>query len=96
MTHLGGEYFDIVLVNYLLAEFKETNLDLSNDHMAIQRIHNVAEKAKIELSSMSQTKTNLSFITANASGPWHINSKLLHSQFESLVPPLVQQTVEPC
>jgi molecular chaperone DnaK len=96
-THLGGEDFDVVLVNHLLAEFKkETGLDLSNDRMAIQRIREAAEKAKIELSSTSQTEINLPFITADASGPRHINSKLLRSQFETLVAPLVQRTVDPC
>jgi molecular chaperone DnaK len=96
-THLGGEDFDIVLVNHLLGEFKkESGLDLGNDRMAIQRIREAAEKAKIELSSTSQTEINLPFITADASGPRHINSKLLRSQFESLVAPLVQRTVEPC
>jgi molecular chaperone DnaK len=96
-THLGGEDFDIVLVNYILNEFKkESGLDLGNDRMAIQRIREAAEKAKIELSSTSQTEINLPFITADASGPRHINSKLLRSQFETLVAPLVQRTVEPC
>jgi molecular chaperone DnaK len=96
-THLGGEDFDIVLVNHLLAEFKkESSIDLSGDCMAIQRICEAAEKAKIELSSTSQTEINLPFITADASGPRHINSKLLRSQFETLVAPLVQRTVDPC
>lgn len=96
-THLGGEDFDIVLVNYILNEFKkESGLDLSNDRMAIQRIREAAEKAKIELSSTSQTEINLPFITADASGPRHINLKMLRSQFETLVAPLVQRTVEPC
>jgi molecular chaperone DnaK len=96
-THLGGEDFDVVLVNHLLSEFKkETNIDLSTDRMAIQRIREAAEKAKIELSSTSQTEINLPFITADAAGPRHINSKLLRSQFETLVAPLVQRTVDPC
>lgn len=96
-THLGGEDFDIVLVNHILAEFKkESGVDLSTDRMAVQRIREAAEKAKIELSSTSQTEINLPFITANASGPMHINNKLLRSQFEGLVAPLVQRTVEPC
>jgi molecular chaperone DnaK len=96
-THLGGEDFDVVLVNHLLSEFKkETGMDLSQDRMAIQRIREAAEKAKIELSSTTQTEVNLPFITADASGPKHINTKLLRSQFESLVAPLVQRTVEPC
>ena len=96
-AHLGGEDFDVILVNDLLAEFKkESSIDLSTDRMAIQRIREAAEKAKIELSSTSQTEINLPFITANASGPRHINLKLLRSQFETLVAPLVQRTVDPC
>jgi molecular chaperone DnaK len=96
-THLGGEDFDIVLVNHLLNEFKkESGIDLNGDRMAIQRIREAAEKAKIELSSTAQTEINLPFITADASGPKHINTKLLRSQFESLVAPLVQRTVDPC
>ncbi|KAF8963663.1 heat shock protein 70 family [Flammula alnicola] len=96
-THLGGEDFDIVLVEYLLNEFKkESGAELKGDRMAIQRIREAAEKAKIELSSTSQTEINLPFITADASGPRHINNKLMRSQFEALVAPLVQRTVEPC
>ncbi|PFH52165.1 hypothetical protein AMATHDRAFT_57512, partial [Amanita thiersii Skay4041] len=96
-THLGGEDFDIVLVNHILNEFKkESSMDLSGDRMAIQRIREAAEKAKIELSSTSQTEINLPFITADASGPKHINIKLMRSQFESLVDPLIKRTVEPC
>lgn len=96
-THLGGEDFDITLVDHILKEFKkETSVDLSNDRMAIQRIREAAEKAKIELSSTAQTEINLPFITADATGPKHINMKFLRSQFESLVAPLVQRTVGPC
>ncbi|EIN06543.1 heat shock protein [Punctularia strigosozonata HHB-11173 SS5] len=96
-THLGGEDFDNVLVKYILDEFKkESGIDLSGDRMAIQRVREAAEKAKIELSSTSQTEINLPFITADASGPKHINSKLVRSKFESLVGPLVQRTVDPC
>ncbi|KAG6840752.1 hypothetical protein C0991_004602 [Blastosporella zonata] len=96
-THLGGEDFDVVLVEYLLAEFKkETGVDLKGDRMAIQRVREAAEKAKIELSSTAQTEVNLPFITADASGPKHINSKLNRSQFEALVDPLVRRTVDPC
>jgi molecular chaperone DnaK len=96
-THLGGEDFDIILVEFILNEFKkETGVDLKTDRMAIQRIREAAEKAKIELSSTAQTEINLPFITADASGPKHINTKLMRSQFESLVAPLVQRTVEPC
>lgn len=96
-THLGGEDFDVMLVEYILAEFKkETGVDLKSDRMAIQRVREAAEKAKIELSSTAQTEVNLPFITADASGPKHINLKLLRSQFETLVDPLVQRTVDPC
>ena len=96
-THLGGEDFDVMLVEYILAEFKkETGVDLKSDRMAIQRVREAAEKAKIELSSTTQTEVNLPFITADASGPKHINLKLLRSQFETLVDPLVQRTVDPC
>jgi molecular chaperone DnaK len=96
-THLGGEDFDVVLVEFILNEFKkESGVDLKGDRMAIQRVREAAEKAKIELSSTAQTEVNLPFITADASGPKHINTKLLRSQFESLVGPLVQRTVDPC
>ncbi|CDZ97062.1 heat shock protein [Phaffia rhodozyma] len=96
-THLGGEDFDITLVTYLVEEFKkESGLDLSKDRMAIQRIREAAEKAKIELSSTSQTDINLPYITADASGPKHINSKLSRAKLESLVGGLVAKTVDPC
>ena len=95
-THLGGEDFDITLVRHLVQQFKkESGIDLSNDRMAIQRIREAAEKAKIELSSSSQTDINLPFITADASGPKHINSKMTRAQLESLVDPLIQRTIEP-
>lgn len=96
-THLGGEDFDIVLVQHILDEFKkESGIDLSKDRMAIQRIREAAEKAKIELSSTTQTEINLPFITADASGPKHINTKLLRSQFEGLTSKLIERTVAPC
>ncbi|KAF6763021.1 heat shock protein 70 family [Ephemerocybe angulata] len=96
-THLGGEDFDVVLVEHILGEFKkETGIDLKGDRMAIQRVREAAEKAKIELSSTQQTEINLPFITADASGPKHINVKLNRSQFEALVQPLVQRTFDPC
>jgi len=96
-THLGGEDFDVVLVDYILNEFKkESGVDLKGDRMAIQRVREAAEKAKIELSSTSQTEVNLPFITADASGPKHINLKIMRSQFESLVSNLIQRTVDPC
>ncbi|SNX82598.1 probable SSC1 - mitochondrial HSP70 member [Melanopsichium pennsylvanicum] len=96
-THLGGEDFDIVLVEHLVNEFKkESGLDLSKDRMAIQRIREAAEKAKIELSSTQQTDISLPYITADASGPKHINSKITRAQLEALVGKLVDRTVEPC
>lgn len=95
-THLGGEDFDIALVRHLVQQFKkEQGIDLSSDRMAIQRIREAAEKAKIELSSSLQTDINLPFITADASGPKHINSKLTRSQLEGLVDPLISKTVDP-
>ncbi|KAK5138176.1 hypothetical protein LTR08_004871 [Meristemomyces frigidus] len=95
-THLGGEDFDISLVRHLVAQFKkEQGIDLSGDRMAIQRIREAAEKAKIELSSSLQTDINLPFITADSSGPKHINSKMSRSQLEALVDPLISRTVDP-
>lgn len=95
-THLGGEDFDIHLVRHLVQQFKkESGIDLSNDRMAIQRIREAAEKAKIELSSSLQTDINLPFITADSSGPKHINQKLTRAQLESMVDPLIKKTVEP-
>ncbi|KAK6337759.1 70-kilodalton heat shock protein [Orbilia brochopaga] len=95
-THLGGEDFDIALVRHLVDQFKkEQGIDLSKDRMAIQRIREAAEKAKIELSSSPKTDINLPFITADASGPKHINTALTRSQFENLVGPLVTKTIEP-
>ena len=95
-THLGGEDFDIVLVRHLVQQFKkEQGIDLSNDRMAIQRVREAAEKAKIELSSSLQTDINLPYITADSSGPKHINSKLTRAQLEGLVDPLITRTVEP-
>ncbi|KAH9889450.1 heat shock protein [Cubamyces lactineus] len=96
-THLGGEDFDNVLVQHVLDEFKkETGLSLTEDAVALQRIREAAEKAKTELSSTTQTEINLPFITADASGPKHINLKVLRSQFESLTSALIQRTIEPC
>ncbi|KAK3390454.1 heat shock protein 70 family [Podospora didyma] len=95
-THLGGEDFDIHLVRHLVAQFKkESGIDLSSDRMAIQRIREAAEKAKIELSSSLQTDINLPFITADSSGPKHINQKMTRSQLENMVNPLIQKTIEP-
>ena len=95
-THLGGEDFDINIVRHLVQQFKkDSGIDLSNDRMAIQRIREAAEKAKIELSSSLQTDINLPYITADASGPKHINMKISRSQLESLVDPLISKTIEP-
>jgi molecular chaperone DnaK len=95
-THLGGEDFDILLVRHLVQQFKkESGIDLSGDRMAIQRIREAAEKAKIELSSSLQTDINLPFITADASGPKHINTKFTRAQLEQLVDPLISRTIEP-
>lgn len=96
-THLGGEDFDIVLVNHILSEFKkETGVDVSKDKMAIQRIREAAERAKIELSSTGQTDISLPYITATADGPKHINTTLTRAKFESIVKPLVDRTIDPC
>ncbi|MFD2238878.1 molecular chaperone DnaK [Aureimonas populi] len=96
-TFLGGEDFDLRLVDYLATEFKkDQGIDLKNDKLALQRLKEAAEKAKIELSSASQTEINLPFITADASGPKHLTLKLTRSKFESLVDDFVQRTVGPC
>ncbi|MDQ0392540.1 molecular chaperone DnaK [Labrys monachus] len=96
-TFLGGEDFDMRLVEYLADEFKrEQGIDLRKDKLALQRLKEAAEKAKIELSSTAQTEINLPYITADASGPKHLALKLSRSKFESLVDDLVQRTVEPC
>ena len=96
-TFLGGEDFDQRLVNYLTDEFKkETGIDLKNDRLALQRLKEAAEKAKIELSSATQTEINLPFITADATGPKHLNIKLTRAKFESLVDDLIEKTAEPC
>jgi len=95
-THLGGEDFDINLVRHIVQHFKkDSGIDLSNDRMAIQRIREGAEKAKMELSSSLQTDINLPYITADASGPKHINMKMSRSQLEGLVDPLITRTLEP-
>ncbi|MCB1437499.1 MAG: molecular chaperone DnaK [Rhodobiaceae bacterium] len=96
-TFLGGEDFDMRLVGYLADEFKkEQGIDLRNDKLALQRLKEAAEKAKIELSSGQQTEINLPFITADQSGPKHLTMKLTRSKFEALVEDLVQKTVGPC
>ena len=96
-TFLGGEDFDLRLVGYLAEEFrKENGIDLRNDKLALQRLKEAAEKAKIELSSTSQTEINLPYITADSSGPKHLTMKLTRAKFEALVDDLVQRTVGPC
>ena len=96
-TFLGGEDFDMRLVNYLADEFqKEQGINLRSDKLALQRLKEAAEKAKIELSSTTQTEINLPFITADQSGPKHLTMKLTRAKFEALVDDLVQKTIEPC
>jgi molecular chaperone DnaK len=96
-TFLGGEDFDTRLVEYLAEEFrKENGIDLRKDKLALQRLKEAAEKAKIELSSATQTEINLPYITADATGPKHLTLKLTRAKFEALVDDLIQKTVEPC
>ena len=95
-TFLGGEDFDMRLVDYLADEFKkDQGIDLRKDALALQRLKEAAEKAKIELSSSAQTEINLPFITADASGPKHLTMKLARAKFESLVDDLIQRTIQP-
>ena len=96
-TFLGGEDFDIRLLNYLADEFKKENgIDLRSDKLALQRLKEAAEKAKIELSSTAQTELNLPFITADASGPKHLTMKLTRAKLEALVEDLIEKTMGPC
>src|ERR1700758_2414169 len=96
-TFLGGEDFDTRVVEYLADEFKKENgIDLKKDKLALQRLKEAAEKAKIELSSATQTEINLPYITADATGPKHLTLKLTRAKFEALVDDLIQKTVEPC
>ncbi len=96
-THLGGEDFDQRLIEYIATEFKnDYGIDLRNDRMALQRIKEAAEKAKMELSTVMETDINLPFITADASGPKHLTMKLTRAKLESLVEDLIEKTVEPC
>ena len=95
-THLGGEDFDNLLINYLISEFKNSNgVDLSKDMLALQRLKEAAEKAKIELSSATQTDVNLPYITADATGPKHMDIKITRAKLESLVEDLVMKSLEP-
>ncbi|WP_069469784.1 molecular chaperone DnaK [Candidatus Marithrix sp. Canyon 246] len=96
-TFLGGEDFDLQIINYLVDEFKkESAIDLKNDPLALQRLKEAAEKAKIELSSSQQTDINLPYVTADASGPKHLNIKLTRAKLESLVEDLIDRSLEPC
>jgi len=96
-TFLGGEDFDKRLIDYLVEEFKkDTGMDVRNDPLALQRLKEAAEKAKIELSSAMQTDVNLPYITADASGPKHLHIKITRAKLESLVEDLIQRTIEPC
>ena len=96
-TALGGEDFDSLLQDYILSEFlKDSGVDLKNDRLAIQRVREAAEKAKIELSSSTQTEINLPFITADKTGPKHVSMKITRARLESLVDQLIQKTIEPC
>ena len=96
-THLGGDDFDKRLINYIISEFKkDSGIDLGNDKMAVQRLREAAEKAKIELSNTVETEINLPFITADSSGPKHLVMKVTRSKFEQLVEDLVKGTLKPC
>jgi molecular chaperone DnaK len=96
-THLGGDDLDHTLIRWIIAEFKkDQGIDLSEDKMALQRLKEAAEKAKCELSTVAETEINLPFVTADASGPKHLQLKLNRAKFEQLVDPLLQRTLEPC
>ncbi|MFL6653667.1 MAG: molecular chaperone DnaK, partial [Sulfurifustis sp.] len=96
-TFLGGEDFDQRLIDYIVTEYKkESGVDLKNDVLALQRLKDAAEKAKIELSSSQQTEINLPYITADQSGPKHLSMKITRAKFEALVDPLIDKSIEPC
>ena len=96
-THLGGDDIDQLIIEWLVDEFKkDQGVDLSQDRMALQRLKEAAEKAKMELSSTVETEINLPFVTADASGPKHLNLRLSRSKFEQMIEPMVQRTLEPC
>ncbi len=96
-TSLGGDDFDNVVIDWLIAEFKkEQGIDVSSDRMVLQRLKEAAEKAKIELSAAPETDINLPFLTADATGPKHLNVKLTRAKFEQMITPLVERTLEPC
>jgi len=96
-THLGGDDFDRVIIDYLIEEFKNENgIDISNDAMALQRLRESAEKAKVELSSSSQTEINLPYLSADATGPKHLVRTLTRAKFEQLADELIKRTIAPC
>ena len=96
-TSLGGDDFDAVVTDYIIEEFKkESGINLKTDKLALQRIREAAEKAKIELSSSAQTEVNLPFITADKSGPKHVNMKITRAKLEALTAALIEKTIEPC
>ena len=96
-THLGGDDFDLVLSDYIIDEFKkDSGINLKQDKLSLQRVREAAEKAKIELSSSTQTEVNLPFITADKSGPKHINMKLTRAKLEALTAKLIEKTIQPC
>ena len=96
-TFLGGEDFDQAIIDYLIAEFKKSDgVDLSKDPMALQRLKEAAEKAKVELSSSNETEINLPYVTADASGPKHMAIKLSRAKYEGMVQPLIERSIEPC
>ena len=96
-THLGGDNFDQRIIDWLVAEFKkDQGVDLSKDNMVLQRLKEAAEKAKMELSPTNETDINLPFITADASGPKHLNIKLSRAKFESMVDDLIEKSKKPC
>ncbi|MET0406430.1 MAG: molecular chaperone DnaK [Cystobacter sp.] len=96
-THLGGDNIDLTLMNWLIAEFKkDTGIDVAKDKMVLQRLKEAAEKAKIELSSTMDTEINLPFLTADATGPKHLNVRLTRAKFESMINDLVERSLEPC
>lgn len=96
-THLGGDDFDNIVIDYLIAQFKQNSgIDISKDKMVMQRLKEAAEKAKIELSNVKETEISLPFLTADATGPKHLNMKLSRSKFEQLIEAAVNKTLEPC
>ena len=96
-TFLGGEDFDQRIIDYIIGEFKkDRGVDLSKDVLALQRLKEAAEKAKIELSSSSQTEINLPYITMGSAGPEHLNMKITRAKLEALVEDLIERTIEPC